>query len=56
MIIGIMLGIGNGAVFKMVPEVSPDHIGSVTGIVGAVGGIGGFFPAHYHWIHERCNG
>ena len=44
MISGIMLGIGNGAVFKMVPEVSPDHIGSVTGIVGAVGGIGGFFP------------
>ena len=44
MISGIMLGIGNGAVFKMVPEVSPDHKGSVTGIVGAVGGIGGFFP------------
>ncbi|MCQ6275248.1 NarK/NasA family nitrate transporter [Bacillus sp. V3B] len=44
MIIGIMLGIGNGAVFKMVPEVSSENIGSVTGIVGAVGGIGGFLP------------
>jgi NNP family nitrate/nitrite transporter-like MFS transporter len=44
MIMGILLGIGNGAVFKMVPEVSTENIGSVTGIVGAVGGIGGFFP------------
>jgi len=44
MITGVMLGIGNGAVFKMVPEVSSENIGSVTGIVGAVGGIGGFFP------------
>lgn len=44
MLTGIMLGIGNGAVFKMVPEVSSENIGSVTGIVGAVGGIGGFFP------------
>ena len=44
MFTGIMLGIGNGAVFKMVPEVSSENIGSVTGIVGAVGGIGGFIP------------
>ncbi|MBB3112269.1 NNP family nitrate/nitrite transporter-like MFS transporter [Paenibacillus phyllosphaerae] len=38
------LGIGNGAVFKMVPEVSPQDTGAVTGIVGAAGGLGGFFP------------
>ncbi|MBT2730417.1 NarK/NasA family nitrate transporter [Bacillus sp. ISL-75] len=44
LLIAILFGIGNGAVFKMVPEVSSDNIGSVTGIVGAVGGIGGFFP------------
>lgn len=37
------LGIGNGAVFQLVPLRFPDRIGLVTGIVGAVGGIGGFF-------------
>ncbi|MCM3019231.1 MFS transporter [Priestia megaterium] len=40
----ITLGIGNGAVFKMVPSVSTGNIGAVTGIVGAFGGVGGFFP------------
>lgn len=44
LIIAIMLGIGNGAVFKMVPEISGGNTGTVTGIVGAIGGIGGFFP------------
>ncbi|WP_157264959.1 MFS transporter [Paenibacillus oryzisoli] len=39
-----LLGIGNGAVFKMVPEVSSGNTGAVTGIVGAAGGLGGFFP------------
>ncbi|MEH6949617.1 nitrate/nitrite transporter [Bacillus sp. JJ634] len=43
-LIAISLGIGNGAVFKMVPEVSTGNIGAVTGIVGAFGGLGGFFP------------
>ncbi|SMO60967.1 MFS transporter [Melghirimyces algeriensis] len=41
---GVMLGAGNGAVFKLVPEVAPEQTGAVTGIVGAAGGIGGFFP------------
>jgi NNP family nitrate/nitrite transporter-like MFS transporter len=35
--------VGNGAVFKMVPEVSSGNTGAVTGIVGAAGGVGGFF-------------
>lgn len=38
------LGLGNGAVFKMVPHEFPDSKGAVTGIVGAAGGLGGFFP------------
>jgi NNP family nitrate/nitrite transporter-like MFS transporter len=42
--ISLLLGLGNGAVFKMVPEVSTGNTGAVTGIVGAAGGIGGFFP------------
>nr|WP_233531067.1 MFS transporter [Paenibacillus alkalitolerans] len=40
----VFLGTGNGAVFKMVPEVSSSNTGAVTGIVGAAGGVGGFFP------------
>ena len=39
-----MLGIGNGAVFKLVPQYFPKETGTVTGLVGAVGGLGGFFP------------
>jgi NNP family nitrate/nitrite transporter-like MFS transporter len=38
------LGMGNGAVFKLVPQEFPHSTGAVTGIVGAAGGIGGFFP------------
>ena len=38
------LGLGNGAVFKLVPQRFPQATGSVTGIVGAAGGLGGFFP------------
>jgi NNP family nitrate/nitrite transporter-like MFS transporter len=39
-----MLGLGNGAVFKLVPEHFPSETGTVTGLVGAAGGLGGFFP------------
>ena len=38
------LGLGNGAVFKLVPQMFPRSTGAVTGIVGAAGGLGGFFP------------
>lgn len=38
------IGLGNGAVFKLVPEYFPKTVGSVTGLVGAAGGLGGFFP------------
>lgn len=38
------LGLGNGAVFKLVPERFPKETGTVTGLVGALGGLGGFFP------------
>jgi NNP family nitrate/nitrite transporter-like MFS transporter len=39
-----LLGTGNGAVFKLVPEFFPNSIATVTGLVGAIGGLGGFFP------------
>ncbi|MCI0462040.1 MAG: MFS transporter [Gemmataceae bacterium] len=38
-----MLGMGNGAVFQLVPQRFPREIGVITGIVGAAGGVGGFF-------------
>jgi NNP family nitrate/nitrite transporter-like MFS transporter len=38
-----MLGMGNGAVFQLVPNRFPERIGIVTGVVGAAGGLGGFF-------------
>ena len=37
-----LFGIGNGAVFQLVPQRFGPHIGSATGIVGAMGGLGGF--------------
>ncbi len=39
-----MLGLGNGAVFKLVPQLFPASTATVTGLVGAMGGLGGFFP------------
>lgn len=40
--LAILFGIGNGVIFKLVPEIAPSNTGLVTGIVGAVGGVGGF--------------
>ena len=37
------LGMGNGAVFQLVPQRFAERIGLITGIVGAAGGLGGFF-------------
>jgi NNP family nitrate/nitrite transporter-like MFS transporter len=39
-----LLGLGNGAVFALVPQYFPTQTGTVTGLVGAMGGLGGFFP------------
>lgn len=38
-----LLGMGNGAVFQLVPLRFPREIGVLTGLVGAAGGVGGFF-------------
>jgi MFS transporter, NNP family, nitrate/nitrite transporter len=37
-----MLGMGNGAVFQLVPQRFARQVGVVTGLVGAAGGLGGF--------------
>ena len=36
------LGMGNGAVFQLVPQRFAGRMGIITGIVGAAGGLGGF--------------
>lgn len=41
----IALGMGNGAVFQLVPLRFRGEIGVMTGLVGAAGGVGGFFLA-----------
>ncbi len=38
----VMLGMGNGAMFQLVPLRFPREIGVMTGLVGAAGGLGGF--------------
>jgi NNP family nitrate/nitrite transporter-like MFS transporter len=38
------LGVGNGAVFKLVADLFARESGTVAGLVGAAGGLGGFFP------------
>ncbi|MCC6444348.1 MAG: NarK/NasA family nitrate transporter [Armatimonadetes bacterium] len=42
--VAFFIGLGNGAVFKLVPQYFPRDTGTVTGLVGAMGGLGGFFP------------
>ena len=39
------LGMGNGAVFQLVPQRFRSEIGVMTGLVGMAGGIGGFYLA-----------
>lgn len=41
----LSLGMGNGAVFQLVPQRFYKEIGVMTGLVGMAGGIGGFYLA-----------
>jgi NNP family nitrate/nitrite transporter-like MFS transporter len=45
--VGAMLafGMGNGAVFQLVPQRFRKEIGTMTGLVGMAGGVGGFYLA-----------
>ena len=48
-----LFGIGNGAVFQLVPQRFPKEIGVVTGVVGAMGSVGGFLlPTCFVGVHE----
>lgn len=41
----LVLGMGNGAVFQLVPQRFRKEIGVMTGLVGMAGGLGGFYLA-----------
>ncbi|MGG3468881.1 NarK/NasA family nitrate transporter [Neobacillus pocheonensis] len=44
LLVAFFAGIGNGAIFKLVPLYFSKQAGIVNGIVAAIGGLGGFFP------------
>lgn len=52
----LFLGLGNGAVFKLVPLSFPKATGAATGIVGAAGGLGGFFPPLFLGVVKDATG
>jgi MFS transporter, NNP family, nitrate/nitrite transporter len=39
----VFLGLGNSAIFQLVPQCFPTEMGVATGLVAAFGGMGGFF-------------
>src|SRR5258706_10039219 len=45
MVAMLALGMGNGAVFQLIPQSFSSEIGVITGLVGMAGGIGGLFLA-----------
>jgi NNP family nitrate/nitrite transporter-like MFS transporter len=50
------LGLGNGAVFQLVPQRFSRQIGVVTGLVGAVGGVGGFLLPTIMGVMKQVTG
>jgi NNP family nitrate/nitrite transporter-like MFS transporter len=52
----LSLGMGNGAVFQLIPQRFAREIGTVTGLVGCAGGIGGFFLAKTLGLSKSVTG
>ncbi len=50
------LGMGNGAVFQLVPVRFRQQIGVMTGLVGAFGGVGGFYLAASLGLSKQITG
>jgi NNP family nitrate/nitrite transporter-like MFS transporter len=50
------LGMGNGAVFQLVPQRFRKEIGVMTGLVGMAGGIGGFYLASSLGLSKQYSG
>jgi NNP family nitrate/nitrite transporter-like MFS transporter len=52
----LCLGMGNGAVFQLVPQRFRKEIGVMTGLVGMAGGIGGFYLASSMGYSKQMTG
>ena len=52
----LALGMGNGAVFQLVPQRFRREIGVMTGLVGMAGGIGGFYLASSLGLSKQIYG
>lgn len=52
----LALGVGNGAVFQLVPQRFAAEIGVMTGLVGMAGGIGGFYLASSLGLAKQWTG
>ena len=50
------LGMGNGAVFQLVPQRFRHEIGIMTGLVGMAGGVGGFYLASSLGVAKQYTG
>lgn len=56
-VIGMMaMGMGNGAVFQLLPQRFQKEIGTLTGLVGMAGGIGGFYLASSLGLSKQWTG
>lgn len=56
MVVMATLGIGNGAVFQLVPQRFRSEIGVMTGLVGFAGGVGGFYLASSLGFAQKYTG
>jgi MFS transporter, NNP family, nitrate/nitrite transporter len=52
----LALGMGNGAVFQLIPQSFRSEIGVITGLVGMAGGVGGFYLASSLGIAKQLTG
>lgn len=52
----LALGVGNGAVFQLVPQRFSAEIGVMTGLVGMAGGVGGFYLASSLGFAKQLSG
>lgn len=56
-VIGMMaMGMGNGAVFQLLPQRFSRQMGTLTGLVGMAGGLGGFYLASSLGLSKQWTG
>jgi NNP family nitrate/nitrite transporter-like MFS transporter len=52
----LAFGMGNGAVFQLIPQAFSREIGVMTGLVGMAGGVGGFYLASSLGVSKQITG